>query len=194
MEPAQVAEDAALFRRARRDPAAFAELYRAYAPAVYGWFRGHTAADRETAADLTAEVFARAIIGIRRFHGTRAGSGTAWLFAIVGNLAVDFSRTQAVEDRARRRLGLATSYEPSPEEDAAIRLDAELAAGSIMQAFEQLSEGQQRAIRARVIDERTYSEVAAINGSSEQAARLHVFRGLRRLRHTIPTPVGDDSL
>jgi RNA polymerase sigma factor (sigma-70 family) len=186
MKPSHAHEDATLFLRAKSDPDAFAELYRAYAPAVYSWFRRHTTADPNTAADLTAEVFARAVIGTRRFRGRHSGAGTAWLFAIVHHLAVDYARSRVVEDRARRRLWFATeAYEPSPAEDAAIRLDAERDAAQIMEAFELLSEQQQDAIRSRVVDELTYREVAARNGSTEQAARLQVMRGLRRLRETI---------
>jgi RNA polymerase sigma factor (sigma-70 family) len=182
-------EDAALFRRARTSPDAFAELYRAYAPAVYSWFRRRTAADPETAADLTAEVFARAIVGIHRFRGTRPGAGTAWLFAIVRNLAIDYARTQAVEARARRRLQLPVgAYEPDRTEDMAIRLDAEAAGAEIMKAFERLSEPQRTAITLRVIDELSYGEIVARNGSTEQAARLHVLRGLRRLRQLVAPP------
>ncbi|MGH3008208.1 MAG: RNA polymerase sigma factor [Gaiellaceae bacterium] len=186
MNPSPAQEDAALFRRAKSDPDAFAELYRAYAPAVYSWFRRHTLADADTAADLTAEVFARAIIGIHRFRGRHVGAGTAWLFTIVHHLAIDYARSQAVEDRARRRLRFRTeAYEPSPAEDVAIRLDGEHDAARIMEAFELLSEGQQEAVQARIVDDLTYREIAARNGSSEQAARLQVMRGLQRLREML---------
>ena len=191
MKPSQTAaDDLTLFRRARRDPDAFAELYRAYAPAVYGWFRAHAGADPDTAADLTAEVFARALVGIRRFKGSYPGAGTAWLFRIVRNLAIDFARSRAVESRARKRLGLAESYESSQADDVALRLDAQRSV--IMRVFEQLSVAEQRAIRGRVIEGRPYSEVAAASGSSELAARLQVMRGLRRLREMISTSLGGD--
>src|SRR5579875_3590828 len=189
MTPSPSADDAKLFRRARRDPDAFAELYQAYVSAVYAWFRRHISADPETAADLTAEVFARALLGIRRFRGSRPDSGTAWLFVIVRNLGADFSRSQAVEDRARRKLGLAEKdYQPSPEEDTAIRLDAEMAGDSIMKAFESLSADQQAALVARVIEERDYRDIGQTRGTSEQAVRLQVMRGLRRLRELVSSP------
>ena len=185
-------EDAALFRAARTDPDAFVEMYRVYAPTVYRWFRTRAAADPETAADLTAEVFARALVGIRRFRGRHPGAGTAWLFAIVRHLAADYARRREVDRRGRERLRMSLdAYAPSPEEDAAVRLDAQADGAQLVAAFERLSEAQQRTIRWRVLEGLAYHEIAERGGSTEQAARLHVMRGLRRLRQMVaPTEGG----
>jgi RNA polymerase sigma factor (sigma-70 family) len=187
-------EDAALFRRAKTSEDAFAELYRMYSPAIYAWFRRHAVADPETAADLTAEVFARVIVELPRFRGSRPGSGTAWLFAIVRHLAVDYERHRQVEVKARKRLHLLdTSYQPEPAEDTAVRLDGERADSTVMQAFERLGSSQKAVVQMRVIDELSYSEIANRNGSTEQAARLHVMRGLRHLRQMVAPAKQEDT-
>lgn len=182
----------ALFRAARTDPDAFVELYRFYAPAVYRWFRARAGADPETAADLTAEVFARAIVGIRRFRGRRPDAGTAWLFAIARHLAVDYARHREVDRRARARLRMSLdAYEPSHEEDVVLRVQTEASSARVLEAFERLSEPQQETLRWRIVDELGYGEIAARSGSTEQAARLQVMRGLRRLRQLVaPTEGG----
>lgn len=48
-------------------------------------------------------------------------------------------------------------------------------------AFGELSDDQRDALRLRVVDERTYFEVAQTLGISEQTARARVSRALARL-------------
>src|SRR5215211_2708893 len=97
--------DAELLTAARRDPAAFAAFYDRHAVAVLGFFARRTAC-AATAADLTAETFAQAYASRRRYRDT-GDPATAWLFAIARHQLAGFLRRQAVDDRARRRLGIA---------------------------------------------------------------------------------------
>src|SRR5205814_276724 len=96
-------DDVALFQHAKKSEQAFESLYRAYAPAVYLWFLRHAASEPADAADLTAETFARVILSIGRFRGSRAGSGTMWLYAIARHVAADHARDAAIARRASRR-------------------------------------------------------------------------------------------
>ena len=184
--PHKELDDVQLFRRAKSSEGAFEQLYRAYAPVVYTWFRRHVTQNPAEAADLTAELFARAILSIRKFRGERLGSGTAWLFGIARHLAADYVRTKQIECRARARLGMVERYSPDASEDADLRLSAEQSSSELASAFEKLTRPQQIAIRSRVLDELPYEEIAERMGSTSQAARLHVMRGLRRLRELIP--------
>ena len=178
-------DDAALFCEARKSEEAFELLYRTYAPVVYVWFCSHATANSAEAADLTAETFARVILGIHRFRGSRPGSGTAWLFGIVHHLACDHARRRRVENRARSRLKLELEYAPSASDDIDARLSAEQSSAEIREVFAALTDLQQNALRLRVVDELSYGEIAELTGSTSQAARLHVMRGLRRLRELV---------
>src|SRR5919204_1432935 len=88
MDPGELSDEQLLEEVAdRRDPDAFAVLYRRYSRAVYSLvmrlLRDHHAAD-----DVSQEAFAavwRAARGYRRERGT----ASAWLFAIARNAAVD---------------------------------------------------------------------------------------------------------
>ena len=185
MGPVTTADDVALFRRAGKSEDAFEILYRTYSPAIYAWFRRHSTSNPSEAADLTAEVFARVILSIHRFRGARPGSGTAWLFGIAHHIAADYARSNRIEDSARARLNLSEGYDPEPAEDVDLRLTAEQSSAEITAAFETLTGQQQTAIRMRVIDELSYSDIAIRTNSTSQAARLHVMRGLRRLRELV---------
>jgi len=60
-------EDADLLCAAVADPAAFARFYRRHVRGVIAFFHRRTG-DAETAADLTAETFAAALVARRRYR------------------------------------------------------------------------------------------------------------------------------
>jgi RNA polymerase sigma-70 factor (ECF subfamily) len=73
--------DAQLLRDAA-EPAAFAEVYRRHAPAVYSWLRRRF---EWAAADPTADTFAQAWLARRCFRDQRDGSALPWLIVDAGS-------------------------------------------------------------------------------------------------------------
>src|SRR5690349_1990968 len=98
------ATDDEVLAAAVSDPRAFSAFYRRYERPVLAYFRRRTG-DAELAADLTAEVFAAALAACPRYQPHRAPA-SAWLFAIAQHKLARSRRRGAVEDRARRRLGM----------------------------------------------------------------------------------------
>src|SRR4051794_21807876 len=86
-------------------PDAFAEFSRRHVTALLGYFVRRTRAP-ELAADLCAETFAAALAGAHRFRPER-GPAIAWLYGIARRQLAHARRRGAVEDRARRQLGMA---------------------------------------------------------------------------------------
>lgn len=87
-------DDLAIVARARSDPAAFGDLYIRYQPIVLGYCRRKLAND-EIAADVTSQVFLRAIEALPRFRPDPARPGStfrSWLFTIAHNCVVDAMR------------------------------------------------------------------------------------------------------
>src|SRR6478752_7522655 len=82
----------------------FAAFYRAHVDELLGFFCRRTR-DPELAADLTAETFAAALAGRRRFR-PESGSAVAWLYGIAVHQLAHVQRRAAAERRARRRLGM----------------------------------------------------------------------------------------
>src|SRR3954469_14935664 len=97
--------DEALLAAARSEPEAFAVFYRRHVRALIGYFLRRTR-DAELPADLTAETFAAALDGCHRFQPER-GPAVGWLYGIARRQLAHAQRRGAVEDRARRRLGIA---------------------------------------------------------------------------------------
>lgn len=169
--------DEELLAAADRDPEAFAALYRRLAPQLLAWSARRTG-DRETAADVVAETFAAALEGCHRYRADR-GPAAAWLYGIARHKVARLSERGSVEASARRRLGMARPALDDDELDAVL---ARASAPEVTGALAELPDEQRVAVRARVLDERDYAEIAAQTGSSEAAVRQRVSRGLATLR------------
>jgi RNA polymerase sigma factor (sigma-70 family) len=169
--------DEALLAATRAEPEAFAVFYRRHVRALLGYFLRRTR-DAELAADLTAETFAAALDGCHRFRPDR-GPAVAWLYGIARRQLSHAQRRGAVEDRARRRLGMA----PLDLDDAALeRVEAVADAGAVREALAALPADQREAVRSRVLDEREYADIALSARTSESVVRKRVSRGLAGLR------------
>jgi RNA polymerase sigma factor (sigma-70 family) len=169
-----------LLAAARGDDHAFATFYRRWLPLVTGYFLRRTGS-RELAFDLTAETFAAVVADLARFDPER-GSAPGWLFEIAEHKLLDSMRRARVESSARVRLG----HKPVVLEDRDLERVEELASvgnpGRLDTLLAELPAAQRDAVRARVLDERSYSEIAGEIDCSEAVVRQRVHRGLSRLR------------
>ena len=168
-------------QRLLEDPAGFASAYRSHSRSILIFLTRRTY-DPDTALDLTAETFARAFAGRRRFRGTTDDELAAWLFAIARHVLARFLRRGVVERRALTRLGVEV---PPLEPDEVVRI-VELAGladvrGVVAETFGTLAADQREALRLRVVEELPYADVARRLAVSEQTARAWVSRGLRAL-------------
>jgi len=162
------------------DPAAFERFYLTHVETLLGFFARRTG-DPELAADLTAETFAAALIGVGRFDPAR-GPALAWTFGIARNKLRHAWEKRRVEDRARRKLGMPPLVLEDETLDRIERLGAEDRVVALLQT---LPGDQAQAIRARIIDEQPYSFIAAEVRCSESVIRQRVSRGLAALRSTV---------
>jgi RNA polymerase sigma factor (sigma-70 family) len=166
------------------DGRAFSTLYAAEREAVLRFF-ARRVYDPQLALDLTAETFAQAFVGRKRFRGTD-DQVVGWLFTIAHRRLVDYYRRGTAERKALARLGVEL---PASQADELARVeelaDLDDARAAIRDALEQLSADQQQALRMRIVEERSYEDVALGLGVSEQTARSRVSRALRDLSETV---------
>jgi RNA polymerase sigma factor (sigma-70 family) len=157
----------------------FGRFYDRYVRSLLAFFQRRTRSP-EVAADLTAETFAAAMIARERYRGGTE-TAAAWLFGIAQHKLADFRRRGAAEDRMRSRLGM-QRVEVSAEDAEMIRwLGDEVAA----QMVEDLPTEQRDAIRAHVLEDRGYADIARTDRLSEATVRKRVSRGLQVLRDRI---------
>jgi RNA polymerase sigma-70 factor (ECF subfamily) len=174
MHPTAVSDEALL---AGSDIAGFEEFYGRHVDTLLGFFSRRTR-DAELAADLTAETFAAALSARRRYNAGK-GSAIAWLFGIAMNKLADAQRRGYADKKARRRLGM----ERIDLTDADIARIDRLGESTIASALlEALAPEQREAVRAHVLDERSYADIAAEIEVSEAVVRKRVSRGLANVR------------
>lgn len=172
--------DDELLLMARTRPEAFGAFYRRHAEGVLRFFARRTF-DPEAAAELTAETFAAALGSRRRFLPRGAGA-EAWLYGIARHQLSRFFRKGAVDARARQRIGLPEQAVSDQDYERIEELmDFDQVRRAVADAFSLLSEEQREAVTLRVVEGRTYAEVAEALVCTQQAARARVSRGLKRL-------------
>jgi RNA polymerase sigma factor (sigma-70 family) len=172
------APDAELISAGNAD--AFAVVYDRQAAAVYRWARARVG---DHAADLTAETFARAWLSRGAFKDRAEGSAFPWLLGIAQNVLRDSLRRKRIEDKARAKLGLPLQVAPDPGYDLVEeRLSVPEAA---LKALADLPEPDRKVLDMRVVEGRSYDEIAASLKCTQVAARLRVSRALRRLNIAI---------
>jgi RNA polymerase sigma factor (sigma-70 family) len=173
-------DDVELIRRSWNTPEIFGVLFERHAEAMLAFFARRTF-DAEAAAELVAETFAEAFSSRRRFRPQDV-DGAAWLYGIGKHLLSRYFRTGLVEAKARRRLGMPErTVNDDDYERIEELMDLEDVATRIRDAMSTLHEDQRAAVTARVVEGRSYREVATTLGISEPNARQRVSRALKKL-------------
>jgi RNA polymerase sigma-70 factor, ECF subfamily len=157
-------------------------------------FLARRTCDPEAAVDILAETFAAAFEDRAQFRGVDEEAARAWLFGIARHQLIDYFRREQARRRAVKRLGVErralteVEYERIEELAGSGELRAHVA-----DVVDDLPEQQRAAVRLRVIDGRSYANVAHILGISQQAARARVSRGLRALRAMVEVGFDDEG-
>ena len=180
-------------RRAVDDAGAYEELYDELAERVLVFFTRRVL-DPQLALDLTGETFAVAFQRRRSFRGVTAAEQEGWIFAIARTQLSRYWRRGRVE---RQALGRMRVEVPAMQDEEIARVE-ELAGTEAVRArvaseLERLPADQRAALHAHVVEERSYAELAAEWGVSEQAVRARVSRGLRSLGARLDRPMGETA-
>lgn len=133
--------------------------------------------DQDEAQDVVQDAFLKAFRALDRFRGD--ASFPTWLLTITANEARGL-----LKKRGRRRemrfddAGAVRSEEMDPADAAVISQESERA----RRMMEQLPEKQRMSVSLRVDEGLSFREIGEVIGSSEGAARVNYFHGIRRLR------------
>jgi len=168
-----------LIRRAKEgDPAAFAEIYDRYQPAIYRYVF-YRVADTATAEDLTSEVFLRLVEGIGRFT-YRGRPLLAWLYTIARNLVTDHYRHGRGPAPLPLDEGLPATAD-DPEEAVVHRMTQQRLAAAIAH----LTEDQRQVLLLRFVEGLDNETVAQVMGKSVGAVKALQHRALAALRRIL---------
>jgi RNA polymerase sigma factor (sigma-70 family) len=164
------------------DGQAFGAFYRRRRALVLAYM-GRRTGDPELAADLLAETFAAALVAVLDEQRELPREPVSWLMMIARNKLIDSMRRGQVERAARARLAL----EPLVIDDDDLQRVEQLMSAADVDAtlLELLPAEQLAALRARVLDERDYAQIASELRCSEAVVRKRVSRALQTLRGAI---------
>ncbi len=189
-----VAEDADLVSRAKRkDEAAVRSLIQRYNRRLFRLARGIVRDDSE-AEDVVQEAYVRAFTRLAEFRGESA-FGT-WLGRIVLNEALGRVRRRrraagwvsidALEPNGRIIPFPLTSKQPDPERTMAqheIRTVLERAIDDLPEAFRAV-------LVARLIEEMSVEDTAAVFGLRPETVKTRLHRARRLLQHALEKQIG----
>jgi RNA polymerase sigma-70 factor (ECF subfamily) len=176
----EVLSDEELVERGRAgDDAALSELVERHHAAAYRVAFSMLQED-DAAQDVVQDAFIKAFRALAGFRGE--ASFRTWILTIAGNEA-----RSALRRRGRRRetaledAGPVRSQQKPPDMEA---VDAQEAAWA-RKMMETLPEKQKLSVALRIEEGLSFKEIGEIIGSSEGAARVNYFHGIRRLRELL---------
>jgi RNA polymerase sigma-70 factor, ECF subfamily len=164
------------------DSAAFGRFYRRYVRVLLAFFVRRTG-DPVAAADLAAETFA---VVIERCTEPESDDAAQWLFGHARRELQAARRRGEAERRARDRLAMALiAVDDGDVERIERMIDESIDGTPGLDALERLPSVQREAVRARILDERAYGDMATALGCSGAVVRQRVSRGLRALEREL---------
>jgi RNA polymerase sigma-70 factor (ECF subfamily) len=171
--------DRSAVEAARRDPRAFEALYRKYVAQVYS-FALYELRDQHAAEDLTAQVFMRALSGLRHFREQAQppeSSFRVWLFQIARNALSNERRRVRRHPQAPLDAALELPAADDVPGTAAARDELRQA----LSAIDRLPAERRRALVLRFVHEMNTREISQVLGRSEGATRVLIHRSLQAL-------------
>jgi RNA polymerase sigma-70 factor (ECF subfamily) len=163
----------------------FAREYAEYLPRVLNYVRLRVG-DEDTAQDLTAQTFERAL---SRLHTLRdRGAFGGWLFSIARTIVAGYYR------RRKPVLPLESAANcPSPEPSAEGQLVQSQEVAVLCKELARLSSREQEIIRLRFAAGLTNRAIGKMMGLREGNVAVILFRALRKLRRRLAEPGPDEA-
>jgi len=165
-------DDDELVERARHDPEAFAALYRRYLPSVFRYLFVRLGNSQEV-EDITSKVFVEALESLVQQRYQENGKFAAWLFTIARRRLIDLYRQRPTTPLQEAALLAPDPFDQVQSADRQVRLRVLLS---------KLDAEKQELMRLRFAGGLSFAEIAALEGKSEAAIKMMVYRTIRWLR------------
>ena len=160
---------------AKADPARFNVLYDKYYKQIFVFIH-RRAGEEELTADLTSQVFLKALINIGKYE-YKGVPFSAWLFRIAFNeINMYFRRNKAVRVVSLEQGGLVSLITEAEEADSS---DAQQ---RMLNAIKTLNDEDTQMIELRFFEKRSFAEVGNIVGITENNAKVKVYRILEKIK------------
>jgi RNA polymerase sigma-70 factor (ECF subfamily) len=166
---------------AQKDQHAARELYRRFAPRVFGLGKVMLG-NRSQAEDLVQDTFVKVWRAAGSYEPTR-GSLDTWVLLIARSMAIDTIRRRVLEARiSAQQEKVPEATEGSEPERQAETMDL---ADRARQAMSSLSPSQRAALELAYFGGKTSTEVAELEGIPVGTAKTRIRTALIRLRESL---------
>ncbi|OGZ33474.1 MAG: hypothetical protein A2Y98_03035 [Candidatus Portnoybacteria bacterium RBG_19FT_COMBO_36_7] len=167
-----------LARRLRKgDRRAGEEIFNNFSRQIFRFFMVRTGS-RETAEDLTQEVFLKLIDKIKTFNES-LGSFSGWFWQIAKNSVKDYYRKKkavALSDMLMKNKENSDFLEGKNDPKAALKIE------EIKDLIKDLKEEEQEVFSLRYLSDMSYRQIAKIMRKSETSLRVLAHRVNKRIR------------
>ncbi len=168
-------DELTLLARARTlDPEALALIHDRYYSAIYRYI-AFRVGERETAEDLTSEVFTRLLTALRDRHAPQ-NTLRGWLYGVAARVVADHHRKQYRAPQVELDETLVSS-----DADPAELLEGKLTQEDLKQAMQELTEEQRHVLGLRFGADLPIQEVARTLGKTEGAIKQLQARAVAAL-------------
>lgn len=168
-------EELKLIDSAKLNPANFAPLYDFYYKPIY-LFIYKRYRDKELTADLTSQVFLKAMLNIQKYQD-KGFPFSAWLFRIALNemnmLHRKNSKYKEVEVREKDAIEFLDELDIELKEKNIV---------TILSFLEKMEEDQQQLIQLRFFDKLSFKEIGDLLLISEDNAKVRLYRAIDKLK------------
>jgi RNA polymerase sigma-70 factor (ECF subfamily) len=184
-DKSKAADDGQLITNVRSDPAEFVQLYRRHYDAVFRYC-AHRLFDRQTAEDITAEVFLKVVENLDGFKGNERQFRN-WLYKIATNAVNDYLRRTARRDGLLKGACRQIDSQITDCDESAEKLTL------LREAVFALKPRYQTIITLRFFENLKLTEVAEVLASSPGTIRSQLARALAKLRKVLTTEFTEKS-
>lgn len=167
-------------------PTIMVEIYERHYRAIYTYFYCRLG-DRQTAEDLTADVFVRMVDKIHTFVPDGKPL-LAWLYTIAAHRLVDYYRRNG-----QARWVLLSENTQASDGDPVQQAHSHLVQTDIGRALTRLTEEQRQVIVLRFVEGRSSAEVAKLLGKNAGTIKALQHRALAALRRWLSTEVAHEA-
>jgi RNA polymerase sigma-70 factor (ECF subfamily) len=173
--------EAVLVAEAKRDLAAFGQLYDFYVQPLYRYLLSRMG-DVQGAEEVTAQTFLAALEGFP--HYRHRGKFAAWLFSIARNKAADYFRHEEGKTRSDEAAPLPLEVDPLQHAVQTERV------AKLAESISALTGDERELIRLRFVAGMRFGEIAALIGRKEDAVKKSLYRLLARLKSQLEEDYG----
>lgn len=168
-------EELMLIESAKLDPVRFAPLYDRYYKSIY-LFIFKRFRDKELCADLTSQVFLKAMLNISKYQD-KGFPFSAWLFRIAFNEMNMHHRKNSKYHEVEVKEKDAVEFLHEMDIDS-----KENNINTILAFLEKMEEDQQQLIQLRFFDKLSFKEIGDLLQITEDNAKVRLYRAIEKLK------------